>query len=248
MRGTGDGDPARWRADPARRSRGAELLLRGARRPQLPGDGTLERLGTLVDDIPRLSAARARRGARMAAAAAAGVTLVALATGVWAWRGQRRAPPAPSAAGAAGLTVATAPAPATRRAIEAPPAPDVVVAEAAPAPRPVAPHAPSRRAHAARAVVETGPSNADALAREIALVDAARGDLAGAPARALVALDAHRREFPRGQLAAEREFLAVEALRRMNRLAEARARAAELEARYPSSSYASRAARLLQAP
>jgi len=90
MRGTGDGDPARWRADPARRSRGAELLLRGARRPQLPGDGTLERLGTLVDDIPRLSAARARRGARMAAAAAAGVTLVALATGVWAWRGQRR--------------------------------------------------------------------------------------------------------------------------------------------------------------
>jgi hypothetical protein len=223
--------------------------LRGARRPQLPGEGALDRLGARVDDIPRLSAARARRGARIAAAAAAGVTLVALATGVWAWRGQKRVTPAPTPSTWAATLAGPAAVPAAPRAVEALPAPAAAIAEVAPPVRPMAPHATLRRAHAARAAAASpGPASADALAREIALVDAARGDLGAAPARALVALDAHRREFPRGQLAAEREFLAVEALRRMNRIGEARARATDLEARYPSSSYASRAARLLQGP
>ncbi len=86
----------------------------------------------------------------------------------------------------------------------------------------------------------------DSLAREIPLIDAGRSDLATAPSRALAALETHRREFPRGQLAAEREFLAVQALLQMNRIADANKRAAELAARYPSSSYAARAARLIE--
>ena len=86
----------------------------------------------------------------------------------------------------------------------------------------------------------------DALAREIPLIDAARSDLATSPARALAALDAHRRQFPRGQLAAEREFLTVQALLQTNRTADAKQRAAELATRYPSSSYAARAARLIE--
>jgi hypothetical protein len=105
---------------------------------------------------------------------------------------------------------------------------------------------PARHEHAEASSAEA--ASADTLAREIALIDAARSDLGAAPARALGALETHKREFPRGQLAAEREFLAVEALRRMNRTEEARRRAGELEVRYPSSSYAARAARLLSAP
>jgi hypothetical protein len=252
MKATRGGEPPRWRADPARRPHGAALLLRGARRPQPPGNGELERLGARVAEIPRLSAARARRGARLAAAAAAGVTLVALGTGVWAWRGKQRvvSAPTPTLWAAAPATAQ----PPIRTAVIAPaPAPEAAVVEAPPAARPTAArvqaphHARPARAQAVEPAAAPA-SNADTLAREIALVDAARANLGSAPARALTALDAHRREFPRGQLAAEREFLAVEALRRLDRIAEARARAAELEARYPSSSYAARAARLLRAP
>ncbi|HEY5091403.1 MAG TPA: hypothetical protein VIK30_15590, partial [Polyangia bacterium] len=93
-----------------------------------------------------------------------------------------------------------------------------------------------------------GAASADSLVVEIALIDAARADVNAAPVRALASLEAHRRQFPRGQLAAEREFLAVEALRRLDRLEEARRRAADLQSSYPSSSYAARAARLLQSP
>ena len=109
------------------------------------------------------------------------------------------------------------------------------------------------RARASRTrCVATGPrapeaaaTPADTLTREIALIDAARGELVTAPARALAALETHRRAFPRGELAAEREFLAVEALRRMNRTDEARRRADDLQIHYPTSSYAARASRLL---
>jgi len=90
-------------------------------------------------------------------------------------------------------------------------------------------------------------SKTDGLAREVPLIDAGRADLAaGAPSRALESLEAHRREFPRGQLAAEREFLAVQALVQMNRTADAKQRAEELTTRFPSSSYAARATRLIE--
>ena len=119
-----------------------------------------------------------------------------------------------------------------------------------PAPVPAAPAARVRRHVAEARVAAPAPAEAvaptDSLAREIPLIDAGRSDLATAPSRALAALETHRREFPRGQLAAEREFLAVQALLQMNRIADANKRAAELAARYPSSSYAARAARLIE--
>lgn len=257
-------DPTRWRTDPARRPRGAELLLRGARRPQPPASGALERLGARVEAIPRQSAARARRWARVTSAAAAAVTLLALATGVWAWRGQRRSAPSPTPT----LWAAARPQAAIPTLAALPAASDEAQDQAQDqaqdrSPEPVAPPArrrsparrtvahlePSRHAQRTRAAtVEPSAAGADALAREINLVDAARDQLPTAPARALAALDTHRREFPHGQLAAEREFLAVEALRRMNRIDEARRRAVELQDRYPSSSYAARASRLLRSP
>jgi hypothetical protein len=88
-------------------------------------------------------------------------------------------------------------------------------------------------------------SSDDTLPLELALIDRARADVDSAPARTLKALDRHRQQFPHGQLAAEREFLAIEALCRLNQLDEARRRAADLRRTYPSSSYAARATRLL---
>jgi len=223
-------DPTRWR-DLPEASDAASLVVRAARRPRAPGTDDLARLGGAVADLPRRSLARSLRNARLFAAAATAVTLLALGGGVYAWRGRlepTRPAPAPTfvAAPVARPTVAAAPTP---------------VAEAPPARRAVA-HATPRPAH--RPAPPAAPEP-DALTREIALVDAARRDLATAPAQALRAADAHRRAFPDGQLGAEREFLAVEALRRLGRIDEARARATALAARYPSTSYATRAARLL---
>src|SRR4029077_4348596 len=96
--------------------------------------------------------------------------------------------------------------------------------------RPARPAMTPRTAPAAPAARTT--TSGDTLAREIALIDAARANLATAPAPALATLETHRREFPSGQLAAEREFLAVEALLGARRTDEARRRAAELASRY----------------
>ncbi len=52
---------------------------------------------------------------------------------------------------------------------------------------------------------------------------------------ALDALAEHARRFPRGEMAEEREALAVQALARAGRTEEARARAARFDARYPRS-------------
>jgi hypothetical protein len=240
------GEPLRWRSDASGRPVEAGVLLRGARRPRVPGDGDLAELDAAVADIPRRAAARARRWMRLASAAAAGVTLAALGTGVWAWRGHRAAvAPRPTLVAMRGT-----PASAVRTELpdDAWPEP---AAEIAPTPAP-APRAvrrtvahPPRRERPARPHAET-PTPVDTLARETALIDAARERLGSAPAQALAALETHRREFPNGQLAAEREFLAVESLRRLGRADDARARAAALAARFPASSYAARAERLLR--
>jgi len=103
---------------------------------------------------------------------------------------------------------------------------------------PLPPSAPSIRR--ARPAVDT-------LDRETRLVDGALQSLSTAPARALALLEHHRRVFPRGQLSAEREYLAVEALRRLDRLPAARRRAEALAAAFPGSSYAARARRAADA-
>jgi TolA-binding protein len=125
----------------------------------------------------------------------------------------------------------------------------------APSPAPAAAHARPARRHVADAhpaapapalAPAPAPAPTDLLAREVPLIDAARSDVATSPSRALAALETHRREFPHGQLAAEREFLTVQALLQMNRMADAKQRAAELASRHPTSSYAARAAKLIQ--
>lgn len=235
-------DPVRWNQEPLGRPATAELLLRGTRRPRPPGAEDSARLGAAVAQIPRRSALVARRWSRVATAATAAIAIACLGTTVWALRGHRleRADAPPPA----GLEPAMRLAAAEIATLEAPPP------ETSPTKAPVRHRSGSAAGagHRAQAVAATSAgaaSDADGLNREIALIDVARADVEPAPARALGALDRHRREFPRGQLAAEREFLAIEALRHLNRIDEARRRADALRIDYPSSSYAARAARLL---
>jgi outer membrane protein assembly factor BamD (BamD/ComL family) len=74
--------------------------------------------------------------------------------------------------------------------------------------------------------------------RERTLLDMARNALArGDTGAALAAVEALEREAPNGQLAEEREVLAVEALVTANRTAEARRRAALFRMKYPTSPF-----------
>jgi hypothetical protein len=54
----------------------------------------------------------------------------------------------------------------------------------------------------------------------------------------LAAADAHRKKFPSGQLAADREYLAIRALKKLGRDDDARARGEAFLAKYPQSPYA----------
>jgi hypothetical protein len=236
-------DPRRWRDDPSGPTRSTEVLLRGARRPQPPGSHELERLGAAVEQISRMHVAPPVSWLRLAVAGALAFMMVGGGTFVWALhaRDARRAAAA-AAAEAKARELARAQQP--------------KIATLGPAvfePVPIVATAPTRssRRHAAEARVAApapaeAPAPTDALAREVPLIDAGRADLGTAPTRALASLEAHRRQFPHGQLAAEREFLAVQALVQMNRTAEAKTRAEELATRYPQSSYAARATRLIE--
>ncbi len=234
-------DPTRWRDDPTGHTPGTEMLLRGARRPQPPGSHDLQRLGAAVEMISRRPAGSPVSFLRLGVAAVVAFAIVGGGTFVWALhaRNVKRLAAAvdvgPAAHGAARARQPT---------LEPVAAAEPARAPAAPAARPLRRHATEARVTASAAPAEVASPN-DMLAREVPLIDAGRSDLATAPSRALATLETHRREFPRGQLAAEREFLAVQALVQMNRVADARKRAEELATRYPTSSYAARATRLL---
>lgn len=74
------------------------------------------------------------------------------------------------------------------------------------------------------------------LARERVLLEAARSALTrDEAATALADLDRHATKFPGGELAEEREAMAVQALVASARVAEARERAAQFSKRYPRS-------------
>lgn len=76
----------------------------------------------------------------------------------------------------------------------------------------------------------------DTLARERELLDTARTSLAkGDGGGALAATERHQREFPRGQMAEEREVLAIQSLSKLGRSSEAAARATDFKLHYPNS-------------
>ena len=77
------------------------------------------------------------------------------------------------------------------------------------------------------------------------MLDRARGLLNTDPGAALAALDAHAAAFPAGHMTLEREFLALEALRRLHRVSEARARGESLLQRRGGSLYEERVRAIL---
>lgn len=85
----------------------------------------------------------------------------------------------------------------------------------------------------------------DSLEREVAMLQEANRKLAADPAGALTVLDAHKAKFPNGMLSAEREVLAVDALKRLGRTAEAKRRGDAFLAGSPSSLYADRVRKLI---
>lgn len=74
----------------------------------------------------------------------------------------------------------------------------------------------------------------DILPREATLLLSAREELQTNPSSALALLEQHMARFPNGMLAPEREVLAIRALRKLGRSAEAEQRLARLRAQYPS--------------
>jgi hypothetical protein len=87
-----------------------------------------------------------------------------------------------------------------------------------------APKAPTPRA------VQPGPD-------EATLLRGAQSSMKSDPQRALALTREHRRRFPRGVLAQEREVLAIEALARLGKSSEATERARNFNQRYPGSAH-----------
>lgn len=206
--------PRRWLDDPD-----ADASLRGVLRatPRArPLDAvTRGRLSAKVTRAAALPAVAAGWLFVKSAAAALGVVLgtgaVAVATGVVEW--------APKPAPMAVVAPPTA-APQARRA----PAAAVTVAES-PRPEPVVEHdAPVAKMNPTPSLPVATPSSSGAgtLSAEAALLEQARRQMRAAPALALSFAAEHAKRFPRGQLAAERTLIQIEALHRLNRDREAR--------------------------
>ncbi|MEM9862424.1 MAG: hypothetical protein AAF938_12450 [Myxococcota bacterium] len=81
---------------------------------------------------------------------------------------------------------------------------------------------------------------------ELELLSSARRHLRSAPARALSFANQHRSAFASGAYAEEREVLAIDALARLGRRAEAERRAARFERRWPASVHGARISAILQ--
>ncbi len=128
--------------------------------------------------------------------------------------------------------------------------PAMAVEEPAPAaPLPagaIAVEAPASPTTPATPAASSSPRPARAgVASEAALIEAARAVVRRDPARALTLTETHRRSFPSGELAPEREVLAIDALVRLGRREEATARASAFRAAHPRSIHTARIAAIL---
>jgi TolA-binding protein len=120
--------------------------------------------------------------------------------------------------------------------------------ELALAPQKRAPLSPSARpeARTGSSRSRSAGSSASALAAEIAALDAVRRAMAaGDFERALAGTEAYAREFPRGQLAADADALAAQALAARGERAAASERALRFLDRHPDDPHAARMRRLL---
>lgn len=107
------------------------------------------------------------------------------------------------------------------------------------------PPAPVAKAVTAEANAGTGELRRGPLPREVELLKEARSALSSDPERALALTRRYGAEYPHGTYAQERDFIAISALARLGRGAEAKSRADAFRARYPRSAYLPQLERLL---
>jgi len=248
-------DPARLREDPSS-PEGLRALMASATPPPRIGAATRAASAAAVATLAGGGAAAASAAGAAGAGgsklwlvfgglAVSGLVAGGIVIGSVPSQSPERPAPAPVVAAAERATPApTHASPATPEVAELPP-PTEAPTEAPP-PEPVVAPTEARlasRARRAETIEEPGPGG---LVAEAALLEEARGLLAADPARALAATERHLRRHPRPQLAAEREFIAIDALRRLGRGALARRRAQRLIDRAPSGIYADRARAILR--
>lgn len=243
-------EPRRWNDPRGDAPSGVRDMLRYAERtrPMSPAD-----LGRTAAQITKVAAAptiaATSVAAWLSAKGAVAVATVGLAVGLTV--AVARAP-SRTHAGATGAPHAS-PSPSAPRAVSAPSvvAPPAVAppALAAPAdPREPAPsvptaraaHASGARAAAAASTAAATPEVQDAVTREVNALGRARALVERRPAEAYALLRAHAAQFATGMLGEEREALTIDALRRLGRAREARARAEAFLARHPTSINAER--------
>jgi hypothetical protein len=158
---------------------------------------------------------------------------VGIAVGVWVFGGR---PPAPDAASSVPVLAVAPPVPSPPAAESGPSSSNLEPTPPAAQPPSLAPQRPLEAASAApvRRGARSRPSRPPSLG-EAALLERARDALNVNPAAALALTRDHDRRFPRGVLAQESEVIAIEALKRMGREADAARRTAEFERRYRGS-------------
>lgn len=140
----------------------------------------------------------------------------------------------PQVASSAPSTLSTVPAP-----VAPTPAPPVVAE--APARDEEKRASQASAASAARTTpAESASASEDALAGEAKLLNQAHAVMAADPQKALAIAGEHAKRYPRGQLAAERELILVQALVKLGRAREAEARGRALRKSTPSSIYGER--------
>lgn len=152
------------------------------------------------------------------------------------------------AAAGSGLWLHSTQSPVPARPVEqsAPVSPVVPIEPSTPAPS-VVPEAPAQASaiapspsHPAASMGPSGASRDTPTLSEPELLGDAQAALAGNPARALSLCEKHRRLFPHGVLVQEREVLAIEALDRLGRHAQAVDRGARFLKAFPSSAHRSK--------
>jgi hypothetical protein len=203
----------------------AELSVLEARLAPLIGTGVsgAPSVAKPLAGAPATAATAVKVGALVAAVAGVGTAWVVLSGPTHT----AATPPAPPAAIAAPAPAAPA---APTADLGAPPSEPTAPPVDAPRPSPPSEGAnsPSRR------------PNPEATVSEADLLGQAQVALRSDPGKALSLAEKHRSAFPHGMLVQEREVLAIEALTRLGRSSQAKARAAAFLDAYPRSAYRSK--------
>ena len=223
-------DPPRLLDSESEAPEGLRNLLRGAKQ-ELPSEARLSRIAAglgpilgpgLGGDIVAQAAGQGSGVASSGAAVSAGGVWVKVMLGVLA-------------AGGAGAVVWSALPPEPEPRVILPhEAPNTVVASEVETPK-----QPEAKSEEVTQPAQT-PSPAKKAAKrssEAQLLGAARAALKSDPSRALAFTQEHQRLYPKGQLAQEREVIAIAALRKLGKGKNAADRAKTFEEQYPGSAH-----------